>query len=141
MEKKKVLFVCVHNSGRSQMAEALLNHLGGGRFLAESAGLKPTVINPLVVEVMKEIGFDISMNKAKSVFEFFKQGRLYDFVITVCDESSGNTCPVFPGIARRLHWSFDDPQSLTGTHEEKIMSLRLIRDCIRDKIQSWIKDL
>jgi len=141
MEKKKVLFVCVHNSGRSQMAEALLNHLGGDRFFAESAGLKPAVINPLVVEVMQEIGFDLSMNKAKSVFEFFKQGKLYDFVITVCDESSGNTCPVFPGITRRLHWSFDDPQSLTGTHEEKIMSLRLIRDCIRDKIQSWIKDL
>jgi len=141
MEKKKVLFVCVHNSGRSQMAEALLNHLGGDRFFAESAGLKPAVINPLVVEVMQEIGFDLSMNKAKSVFEFFKQGRLYDFVITVCDESSGNTCPVFPGITRRLHWSFDDPQSLTGTHEEKIISLRLIRDCIRDKIQNWIKDL
>jgi arsenate reductase len=138
MERKKVLFVCVHNSGRSQMAEVFLNHLAEDRFLAESAGLEPTFINPLVTEVMKEIGFDLSLKKTTSVFELFRQGRLYDYVITVCDDSSEKKCPVFPGIAKRLHWPFDDPESITGNYEQKMESMRRIRDNIRAVVQNWI---
>src|SRR5206468_9768569 len=97
MNPIRVLFVCIHNSARSQMAEAYLNHLGGGTFAAESAGLEPGVLNPGVVQVLQEDGMDISRNKAKSVFEMLEQGRLFDFVITVCDETSAEKCPVFPG--------------------------------------------
>ncbi len=105
MEKIKVLFVCVHNSARSQMAEAFLNQLAGDKFKAESAGLEPGTLNPLVVEVMKEIGIDISHNQTKSAFDFFKQGRLFNFVITVCDSASAERCPIFPGVTQRLGWS------------------------------------
>ena len=140
MEKKKVLFVCIHNSARSQMAEAFLNALGGDRFVAESAGMEPGELNPLVVEVMKEIGLDISGNQTKSVFDFVKQGRLFLYVITVCDETSGDRCPVFPGYAKRLHWNFPDPSALEGTQEEKLAQTRIIRDQIRKKIENWIKE-
>lgn len=98
MTKKRVLFVCVHNSARSQMAEAFLNNLGGDRFEAVSAGLEPGTLNPLVVEVMKEAGIDISQNRTKSVFDLFKKGELFSYVITVCDEASAQRCPVFPGL-------------------------------------------
>src|SRR3990167_5775132 len=97
MDKKRVLFVCVHNSARSQMAEAFLKQLAGDRLEAESAGLEPGKLNPVVVETMKEVGIDISQNKTKSVFNFYKQGKQYDYVITVCDESQSGQCPVFPG--------------------------------------------
>jgi arsenate reductase len=101
--KIKVLFVCIHNSARSQMAEAWLNHLCGERFYAQSAGLEPGSLNPLVVQVMKEAGIDISQNKTKSVFDFFKAGDIFSHVITVCDESSAEKCPVFPGVTNRLY--------------------------------------
>src|SRR3989338_9622164 len=97
MDKKKVLFVCVHNSARSQIAEAFLKQMAGDKFEAESAGLEPGNLNPVVVEVMKEVGIDISQNKTKSVFDFYKQGRQYDYVVTVCDESQSGACPMFPG--------------------------------------------
>ena len=139
MEKIKVLFVCVHNSARSQMAEAYLNELGKNKFIAESAGLEPGSLNPLVVEVMKEIGIDISNNKTKRVFDFFKEGRLFNFVITVCDETNAERCPIFPGIAKRLSWSFEDPSSFTGTHEEKLEKTRLVRDKIKVEIENFIK--
>ena len=99
MDKKKVLFVCVHNSARSQMAEAFLKKYGGDRFEVESAGLEPGTLNPVVVEAMKEVGIDISQNKAKSVFDFYRQGKQYDYVVTVCNESEAGKCPVFPGTA------------------------------------------
>lgn len=118
--KIKVLFVCVHNSARSQMAEAFLKQLGGDKFIAESAGLEPGELNPLVVEAMKEIGIDISENTTKSVFEFFKQGKIFNYVITVCDETSGERCPLFPGRTVRLRWSFDDPSALIGAKEDKL---------------------
>ena len=104
MKKKKVLFICVHNSARSQMAEAFLKKMAGDRFEVESAGLEPCKLNPLAVEAMKEAGIDISGNKTKSVFDFYKQGKQYDCVITVCDESQSGMCPVFPGAGKRLHW-------------------------------------
>jgi arsenate reductase len=136
--RQRVLFICVHNSGRSQMAEAFLNALAGDRFIAESAGLKPTRIHPLVVEVMNEAGLDLSPNTADSVFECYKEGRLYDYVITVCRESVENQCPMFPGIARRLNWPFDNPEDFRGTHEEKLVQVRRVRDEIRKAIETWV---
>src|SRR4030042_2112208 len=97
-DKIRVLFVCTHNSARSQMAETFLNALGGGRFEAESAGLEPRDINPLVIEVMKEVGFDLSNKRPNSVLDFFKQGRLYHHVIFVCDKRTEEQCPIFPGL-------------------------------------------
>jgi arsenate reductase (thioredoxin) len=141
MSKDKVLFVCIHNSARSQMAEALLKKMAGDRFEAESAGLEPGTLNPLAVEVMKEIGIDISQNKTKSAFDLFKEGRLYTHVITVCDETSAEQCPFFPGITTRLHWSFADPSSFTGTHEEKLEKTRQVREAIKERIEAWLKEL
>jgi len=141
MEKVKVLFVCVHNSARSQMAEAFLKKLGGDRFEVESAGLEPGKLNPLAVDVMKEIAIDISGNKTKSVFDFFKQGKIYNYVVTVCDESSGERCPIFPGRVTRLHWSFDDPSSFQGSYEEKLQKTRIVRDQIKKKIEEFIEGI
>jgi arsenate reductase (thioredoxin) len=141
MSKDKVLFVCVHNSARSQIAEALLKKMAGDRFEAESAGLEPGQLNPLAVEAMKEIGLDISGNQTKSAFDFFKEGKLYTHVITVCDETSAEQCPFFPGITTRLHWSFADPSSFTGTWEERLEKTREVREAIREKIASWLKEL
>jgi len=141
MDKTRVLFVCFHNTARSQMAEAFLNVLGGGRFLAESAGLDPRDINPLVVEVMQELGYDLAGRKGNSLFEFFKQGRLYDYVIYVCDKETEDRCPVFPGVRRTQNWPFPDPAKLEGTHEEKLAGARKIRDAIRSRIETWIKEL
>ena len=141
MAKIKVLFICGHNSGRSQIAEAFLNDWATDKIYAESAGLEPKPVNPLVVEVMAEIGYDLSQVKSDSVFDFFKQGKLYDYVITLCDETVGKQCPVFPGITQRLHWPFEDPGQLLGTHDEKLAALRRIRDQIRDKITAWIKTI
>jgi arsenate reductase len=141
MDNKSVLFICGHNSGRSQMAEAFLKDIAGDRFHVESAGLEPKPVNPLVVEVMEEIGFDLSKAKSDSVFDFFKEGRLYDYVITVCDETAAGQCPVFPGITKRFHWPFMDPGALTGTHQEKLAALRDIREQIRQKVSDWVKTI
>jgi arsenate reductase len=138
--KRKVLFVCIHNSARSQMAEAFLNLLAGDRFEAESAGLEPGSLNPLAVEAMKEIGIDISRNRVKGVFEFIKTGKFFHYVITVCDETSGNRCPIFPGYAKRLHWNFPDPSRLEGTYDEKLEKTRQIRDDVKARIEAWIKE-
>jgi arsenate reductase len=141
MDKKKVLFICGHNSGRSQMEEAFLKDMAGDRIDVESAGLQPKTVNPLVIEVMQEIGFDLSQAKSDSVFDFFKEGRLYDYVITVCDETAAGQCPVFPGITKRFHWPFKDPEALTGIHEEKLIALREIRNQIKEKLTSWLKTI
>ena len=138
MVRQRVLFVCIHNSARSQIAEAYLNHLGAGLFEAESAGLEPGTLNPLAVEVMKEEGKDISGNRTKDVFEFLKQGKLYAYVITVCDETAAERCPVFPGPATRLHWGFADPGALSGTLEERLAATRVIRDLIRNKVEAFL---
>ncbi len=139
MEKEKVLFVCIHNSARSQMAEAFLNNFGGDKFEAQSAGFEPGTLNPIVVEAMQEIGIDISKNKTKDVFDFFKQGRMFSYVITVCDESSAESCPIFPGMSTRLHWSFTDPSALEGSQENKLARTRTIRDDIKKKINEFIQ--
>lgn len=140
MDKLKVLFVCIHNSGRSQMAEALLKSIGGDRFEPESAGFEPGKLNPVVVDSLKEIGIDISQNKTKSVFDLYKQGRMYQYVVTVCDESSSERCPIFPGIIReRMHWSFKDPASFQGSYEERLAKTRVVRDEIKAKIEEFVK--
>jgi arsenate reductase len=123
------------------MAEAWLNHIRGDLFLAQSAGLEPGTLNPLVVEAMQEVNIDISRNKTQSVFEVFKSGQLFTYVITVCDESSAEKCPIFPGPAMRMHWSFRDPSAFTGTREEKLRKVREIRDEIRRKIEEWCDEV
>lgn len=133
----RVLFVCVHNSARSQMAEAFLKKYGAGRFEVESAGLEPGVLNPVVVAAMQEVGIDISRNKTNSVFDFYKQGRLYSYVITVCDQGE-DKCPIFPGVSQRLHWSFPDPSGFLGSAEEKLEKTRAVRDQIEAKIKEWL---
>jgi len=126
-EKTRVLFICVHNSGRSQMAEAFLNALAGDRFQAESAGFNPTRVYPLVIEAIHEAGMDLSKNQTQSVFKLYQQGKLFDYVITVCEESAENQCPVFPGVARSLEWPFENPESFEGTHEEKLRQVKRVR--------------
>ena len=139
--KQKVLFICIHNSARSQMAEAWLNYTCGDYFEAQSAGLEPGKLNPLVVRAMSEVGIDISQKKTQSTFDVFKSGQLFAYVITVCDETSAERCPIFPGAAQRLHWSFPDPSALTGTDEEKLRKTRAIRDEIRSKIEEWCEQI
>jgi len=139
--KQKVLFICVHNSARSQMAEAFLNEICGDYFEAHSAGLEPGRLNPLAVEALREIRIDISKNQTQSVFDVFKSGELFGYVITVCDGSSAERCPIFPGVTRRLHWSFPDPAALSGTREERLASTRKIRDQIRARIEIWCDEM
>ncbi len=134
-----VLFVCVHNSARSQMAEAFLNKYGNEKFQAESAGLEKGKLNPYVTKVMQEIGIDISKNETKEVFDLFKQGRFYRAVITVCDEANAERCPVFPGVTKRIAWSFPDPSNFTGTEEEILNQTRQVRDGIKEKVMEFIK--
>lgn len=140
MKKKRILFICVHNSARSQMAEAFLKLYGGDVFEVESAGLEPGTLNPLVVEAMQEIGIDISMNKTKSAADLLKQGKTFDYVVTVCDETSAERCPTFPGVAKRLHWDFKDPSSLQGTKEERLARIREIRDSIKARVLEFIEN-
>ncbi|HEY2801876.1 MAG TPA: arsenate reductase ArsC [Chthoniobacterales bacterium] len=135
--KRKVLFVCIHNSARSQMAEALLSQCWGESFEAESAGLDPGQLNPLAVEVLREKGLDISRKPTRSVDDLIAAGKQYDYVITVCDEGSAAGCPVFPGCGERLHWSFPDPSGFTGTQEERLEQTRRVRDLIGARINAW----
>jgi len=135
MKKPKILFLCVHNSGRSQIAAALLNRMCGDKFKAESAGTEPSVINPLAIEVMKEMGIDISGNKTRQVFDVYKSGTLFAYAISVCSEAE-EKCPVFPR-AQMLHWNFSDPSQFQGTWEEKVEQTRKVRDAIAKRIEEW----
>ncbi len=135
---KRVLFVCVHNSARSQMAEAFLNKLGAGIFEAESAGLEPRPLNPLAVQVMREAGYDISRNPTNSVFQFLKEGRRYELVVKVCDEINGQKCPIFPTTSAVLNWNLADPSEFEGTEAEKLEKTRKLRDEIRARVESLI---
>jgi arsenate reductase len=137
--KQKVLFVCIHNSARSQMAEALLNEICGDTFKAQSAGIEPGKLNPVVVEAMREVGIDISRNQTKAVATFLQQP--FDYVVTVCDETSAERCPVFPGKTKRLHWGFPDPSAFQGTHEDKLAGTRKVRDAIKAKIEAWCAEV
>ena len=138
-EPKRILFVCIHNSARSQMAEAFVNQMCQGNYEAHSAGLEPGVLNPLVVEAMQEVGIDIAGAKTKSVAEMLAAGPTFTRVVTVCDEASAERCPTFPGGAERDHWGFPDPSALAGTHEERLVAVRRIRDDIRHRVSQWCR--
>ena len=136
---KKVLFLCVHNSARSQIAEAYLRQFGGDGFQVESAGLEPGKLNPFVVRALSEEGIDIAEKKTQSVFELYKAGRRYDYVITVCSREAADRCPIFPGITQRLHWPFPDPSTFTGTDDEVMAQVREVRDAIREKVRDFAR--
>jgi arsenate reductase (thioredoxin) len=132
-EKARVLFLCTHNSARSQMAEGLLRHLAGDRFEAMSAGTEATHVRPLAVRAMEEVGVDISGQESKTLERYL--GEPFDYVITVCDDAN-EACPFFPGARQRLHWSFEDPSRVEGTEEERLAVFRGVRDLIKDRVQS-----
>jgi arsenate reductase (thioredoxin) len=134
----KVLFLCVHNSARSQMAEAFLKKLGGDRFEVESAGLEPGKLNPFVIRAMGEVGIDISRNPTKSVFDLFKAGKVYQVVVTVCSKEAAEKCPIFPGLSEKLHWPFADPSTFTGGDEEIMLRVREVRDQIEVAVKELI---
>jgi arsenate reductase (thioredoxin) len=131
-DRARVLFLCTHNSARSQMAEALLRHLGGDRFEVHSAGTEATHVRPLAVRVMDEIGVDISGQESKTLERYLEEP--FDYVITVCDDAN-EACPFFPGTANRLHWSFEDPSRVEGSEEERLAVFRAVRDRIRERIK------
>ncbi|HMH20500.1 MAG TPA: arsenate reductase ArsC [Puia sp.] len=136
----KVLFVCIHNSARSQMAEAFLKKYGGENFIVESAGIEPGAMNPNVVKVMQEVGIDLSQKSTQGVFDLFRQGKLFNAVITVCDGANAERCPVFPGIVKRIAWSFEDPSSLKGTQEEILEHTRAVRDEIGKAVVNFVEE-
>jgi arsenate reductase (thioredoxin) len=136
-EKMKVLFLCTGNSARSQMAEAFVRRFGGDRFEAYSAGLEPKAINPLTFQVMDEIGYDLSGQRSKGVGEFLGV-VLIQQLITVCDNAEKNCPTVWPGVTKRLHWSFEDPAAFDGTPEEKLAKFREVRDQIEVKVRNWL---
>ena len=136
MAKARVLFLCTGNSARSIMAEALLRRYADDHFEAYSAGLEPKGINPYTVQVMNEIGLDVSSQRSKSLMEYL--GRVHmGFVITVCDRAEAN-CPIFPFGTLRLHWSFEDPAAFEGSEPEKLAKFREVRDQIDQRIRSWL---
>jgi len=136
----RVLFICTHNSARSQMAEAFLKQYGAGRFTAESAGLEPGKLNPYVVRAMAEVGLDISHNQTKSVFDFSNQKKVYEVVITVCSKEAAERCPIFPGLGERRHWPFDDPSIFSGSDDEIMARVREVRDAIKAKVLEFIDE-
>ncbi|EFH86105.1 arsenate reductase ArsC [Ktedonobacter racemifer] len=129
---QRVLFLCTHNSARSQMAEGLLRALGGEQFEAYSAGTEATHVRPLALEAMAELGIDISHQESKTLNRYLQEP--FDDVITVCD-SAAEACPVFPGAKHRRHWSFPDPSRATGSHDEQLAVYRQVRDAIRTRIE------
>jgi arsenate reductase len=135
-----VLFLCIHNSARSQMAEAFLNKYGGDGYIAASAGLEPGTMNPNVVTVMKEIGIDLSQKRTQGVFDLYRAGTTYDSVISVCDGASAERCPVFPGKSKRTTWSFEDPSLMKGSRQEVLEKIRKVRDEIEKKVQAFIRE-
>jgi len=137
MEKQRVIFLCTGNSARSQMAEAFLRSYAGDRFEAYSAGLEPKPMNPLTVRVMKEANIDVSGQRSKGVGEYLGKVK-FQYLITVCDDAEKNCPTVWPGVNRRLHWSFEDPAKFEGTEEEKLAKFREVRDLIDAKIVSWL---
>lgn len=123
------------------MAEAWLNRICGEFFEAQSAGLEAGMINPLVVRAMREMNIDLSKKQTQEVFEVWKSGQMFQYVITVCSEAEAKGCPVFPSVTTRLHWPFPDPSQLSGTDEEKLVAIRKIRDDIRAKIEEWCDEV
>ena len=136
MKHQRVLFLCTHNSARSQMAEGFLRAMAGDRFEVQSAGTEKTSVHPLAIRVMAERGIDISTHTSK-VFVGLMQDP-WDYLITVCDDAN-ERCPFVPGTRNRLHWSFEDPSRTTGTEEERLTVFRRARDRIQGRMNDWIK--
>ncbi len=123
------------------MAEAWLNYTCGEVFAAQSAGLEPGRINPFVAQAMKEVGIDLSQKQTQAVFDVWKSGQMFQYVITVCSEAEAKGCPIFAGVTTRLHWPFRDPSQLTGSDEMKLHEIRKIRDAIRVKVEEWCEEV
>lgn len=138
MNKTHVLILCTGNSARSQMGEGLLKHLAGDRFEVFSAGTNPSSLNPYAVLAMAEMGIDIRDQYSKNLNQFLDQE--FDYVITVCDHAA-EVCPIFPGPARRIHWSFPDPAAVEGDHQDKLATFVKVRDAIKDRFEHWLAEL
>lgn len=138
MKKRSVLILCTGNSARSQMAEGILRHIGGEKFEVESAGVAPSSVRPEAVEAMRELDIDISKHRSKSVDEFLD--RPFDYIITVCDNAK-ESCPLFPGNAERIHWSFEDPAAVEGSEEERLSAYRKVRDQIWDRLKIFEREV
>ncbi len=136
----KVLFVCTHNSARSQMAEAYLKKFAGDKFDVESAGLEAGNLNPYVVRALREDGIDIAGHPTQDVFALLKQGRFYNFVVAVCSKEAADRCPIFPGRAKRMVWSYPDPSTFTGSDGEIMTQVRVVRDAIRERIHQFVQE-
>jgi arsenate reductase len=137
MVPTRVLVLCTHNAARSQMAEGFLRALGGDRFMVASAGTVATAVNPLATRVMEEVGVDLRSHTSKTFDRFL--GEPWDYVITVCDQAA-ERCPVFPGRARRVHWSFEDPSAATGSEMDRLAVFRRVRDAIGERLRAWLAD-
>ena len=136
----RVLFVCEHNSARSQIAEAFLENLGGTVFEVESCGIEAGTINPLVVEVMTEKGYDLREKSTQTALSLLKLGKSFDIIVTVCSQAAGEQCPIFPGKALRMNWPFDDPSKVEGDHDTRLAAVRKIRDLIEEKINKFVQE-
>ena len=134
--RKRILILCTGNSARSQMAEGLLRHYAGEAFAVESAGIEPSIVRPEAIEVMREIGIDISGHRSKSIDEFTAEP--FDYVITVCDNAKQN-CPIFPGATRRIHWSIEDPAAVGGAEQNRLEAFRAARDDLRERLGKFIE--
>jgi arsenate reductase len=136
MERRRVLFVCTHNSARSQMAEAMLNAWGGDRYQASSAGTEATTVRPETVEVMREIGIGMEGHRSKTVDEF--AGQAFDAFVTVCDQAREH-CPVLPGARAVAHWSIDDPSAVAGPPEARLEAFRAARDRLAERVRAMLE--
>jgi arsenate reductase (thioredoxin) len=136
MTRPRVLFLCTHNSARSQMAEGFLRSMAGDRFEAGSAGTEKTAVNPLAIRAMAEVGINIGSHTSKRYEDVMP--RSWDYVITVCDDAN-ERCPFVPGSVKRLHWSFDDPSRATGDDAQRLAVFCRVRDQIRERLASWLK--
>jgi arsenate reductase len=135
MTRSRVLFLCTHNSARSQMAEGFLRHLTGDRFEVASAGTEATRVHPLAIRAMQEVRIDISAHRSKTVDGLL--GDPWEYVITVCDNAN-ERCPLFPGRTTRLHWSFEDPSQATGSEDQRVGAFRRVRDQIHARVSDWL---
>ncbi len=136
MARKRILVLCTGNSARSQIGEGLFRELGRGQFEVASAGTNPSQVRPEAIAVMKELGIDISGHRSKSVREF--AGQSFDYIVTVCDNARDN-CPVFPGTARRIHWSLEDPAAVHGTEAERLAAFRRTRDQLQERVKAFYR--
>jgi arsenate reductase (thioredoxin) len=141
MSRYRILAICIHNSARSQMAEEYLRLFGGDAVDVESAGLEPGTLNPVVVELLKEDGIDITAKETRSVFDLQAAGKSFDYVIAVCDPEAAERCPIFPAEKKRLHWPFPDPSKAEGSREEKLAYVRPIRDEIKASVREFLATL